>query len=118
MAEDKHRDFQIDPRVKDFYLLAEDYDQVDASELEGLPQGKFFGDPSILISFIFPTLALATSSKIGVNCLHGLHQGAQKSTIMIFSLDFSITSETKVASLTLFIVSVVIRFYSSVFQFI
>lgn len=33
MKDDKHREFQIDPRVKDFYLLAEDFDQVDTSEL-------------------------------------------------------------------------------------
>ena len=31
--DDKQNDFKIDPRVKDFYHLAEDIDQVDASEL-------------------------------------------------------------------------------------
>ena len=45
---------------------------------------------------------------MGVSALHGPHQGAQKSTITIFSLDLSITSAANVFSFTSFIDSNVI----------
>ena len=54
----------------------------------------WFSSTFILASIIFPFFLVTTCSKIGVNCLQGPHQGAQKSTITGMVLDFSTTSLT------------------------
>src|SRR5437660_1939138 len=50
----------------------------------------------ILTSFTLPVAARTTFSRIGVSCLQGPHQGAQKSISTGWRLDSSITSFTKV----------------------
>ena len=58
---------------------------------------------SILASLTLPLAAFTAFSRIGVSCLHGPHQGAQKSTSTGCCLDSSITSFMKacvVVSLT------------------
>src|ERR1700683_4411856 len=50
----------------------------------------------ILSSFTLPLAALTVFSRTGVSCLHGPHQGAQKSTSTGWRFDSSITSLTKV----------------------
>ena len=57
----------------------------------------------ILTSLTLPLAALTAFSRTGVSCLHGPHQGAQKSTSTGWRLDSSMTSLTKacvVVSLT------------------
>ena len=57
----------------------------------------------ILASLTLPLAAFTAFSRIGVSCLQGPHQGAQKSTSTGWCLDSSITSLTKpcvVVSLT------------------
>ena len=49
----------------------------------------------ILTSLTLPLAALTTFSRIGVSCLQGPHQGAQKSTSTGWRFDSSITSFTK-----------------------
>ncbi len=50
----------------------------------------------ILTSFTLPLAARTAFSRIGVNCLHGPHQGAQKSTSTGWRFNSSITSFMKV----------------------
>src|SRR6516165_9456854 len=50
----------------------------------------------ILTSLTLPFAALTAFSRTGVSCLHGPHQGAQKSTRTGWRLDSSMTSFTKV----------------------
>src|SRR5208282_5611918 len=50
----------------------------------------------ILTSFTLPLAARTVFSRIGPSCLHGAHQGAQKSTSTGWRLDSSMTSLTKV----------------------
>src|SRR6202012_1487362 len=50
----------------------------------------------ILTSLTLPLAALTAFSRIGVSCLHGPHQGAQKSTSTGWRLDSSMTALTKV----------------------
>ena len=50
---------------------------------------------SILASLTLPLAAFTAFSRIGVSCLHGPHQGAQKSTSTGWRLDSSITSLRK-----------------------
>src|SRR5579862_4504094 len=50
----------------------------------------------ILTSFTLPLTALTVFSNTGVSCLHGPHQGAQKSTRTGWRFDSSMTSLTKV----------------------
>jgi len=47
---------------------------------------------SILTSLTLPLAALTAFSSVGVSCLHGPHQGAQKSTSTGWRFDSSITS--------------------------
>src|ERR1700681_679455 len=49
----------------------------------------------ILTSLTLPLAALTAFSRIGVSCLQGPHQGAQKSTSTGWRLDSSMTSLTK-----------------------
>ncbi len=49
----------------------------------------------ILTSLTLPLAALTTFSRIGVSCLQGPHQGAQKSTSTGWRFDSSITSFMK-----------------------
>ena len=76
----------------------------------------WFSSIFIFISLTFPCRFLILSSSIGVNCLHGLHQGAQKSTNTGLSFDFSITFSIKSLLLEssiykLFLSSITIDFY-------
>src|SRR5688572_2823925 len=50
----------------------------------------------ILTSFTLPLAARTTFSMMGVSCLQGPHQGAQKSTSTGWRLDSSMTSLMKV----------------------
>ena len=50
---------------------------------------------SILASLTLPLAAFTAFSRIGVSCLQGPHQGAQKSTSTGWRLDSSITSFMK-----------------------
>ena len=50
----------------------------------------------ILTSLTLPLAALTAFSRIGVSCLQGPHQGAQKSISTGWRFDSSITSFTKV----------------------
>ena len=50
----------------------------------------------ILTSLTLPLAAFTAFSRIGVSCLHGPHQGAQKSISTGWRFDSSITSFTKV----------------------
>src|SRR5690606_4108619 len=59
-----------------------------------------------LASFTRPRASRTTFSSIGVNCLHGPHQGAQKSTRTGWRRDSWITSAAKEAVETSFMTSV------------
>ena len=53
-----------------------------------------------LTSTTLPSVASMTDSIIGPSVLHGPHHGAHRSTTTVTSLDFSITSDSNVASVT------------------
>ena len=55
---------------------------------------------SILANVVLSFCSLTASSNKGPSCLHGSHQGAQKSTIIGFSLEASMTSLIKLSVVT------------------
>ena len=59
----------------------------------------------ILTSLTAPLAAFTTFSRIGVSCLQGPHQGAQKSTSTGWRLDSSMTSFMKVCVVVSFTTS-------------
>ena len=59
-----------------------------------------FSSVSIFARTTLPSRALAAFSSAGPSCLHGPHQGAQKSTTTGTSLDRLTTSASNWASLT------------------
>ena len=58
----------------------------------------------IFARITLPFCSFINFSIIGVNCLQGSHQGAQKSTITGISFDFSITSDIKFSVTTSIII--------------
>ena len=58
---------------------------------------SWFSSTLILTSRTMPAASRTSFSSIGPSCLHGPHQGAQKSTITGVCMEASITSAMKLA---------------------
>src|SRR5271156_226478 len=65
-----------------------------------LPAALLFSSTLSFTTFSFPACSRATSSTVGESMWHGRHQSAQKSTITGWILLASITSASKLASVT------------------